>query len=181
MARRISGAVLLGLILVGCGSDMLDPNGNSDGRHRGTLKVHLTDAPIQAQNVFVTLTEIDAHPTGSGWVAFAQTPADFDLLTLSGGKTALLAQAPLAAGSYTGLRLRVSGGYVIDLSGARCELKVPSDKVQINVHFAVAEGSTTGILLDFKADKSLQITQKGNGKECILRPVIQAVNITGGT
>jgi hypothetical protein len=169
-------------MLLSCGSKTLDPTAGDgpDAREKGSLAIFLKDAPIQASEVWVTISEIDVHSTGAGWQSFAPERESLDLLKLRGGQEALLEQAQLVAGKYTQIRLRVVEGYLIDLAGQRCELKVPSDTVKLQTQFDILAGMTTRLLLDFDAEKSVHITQKGNKKECLLRPVITAVSVTTG-
>ena len=172
--------VLAFLVLASCGGDSFDPNGDgSQGNGRkGRLRLLLTDAPLQAQEVWVTLSQIDMHTTTEGWISFAPGETTLDLLKLQGGQQALLEEALLPAGKYTQIRLLVADSWLIDLQGQRCEVKVPSDKVKLQVQFDLEADTTTRLLLDFDAERSLKITQKGNKKECVMRPVIHAVSVT---
>jgi Domain of unknown function (DUF4382) len=172
----------LALTLAACGGATLDPvdGGSGPNGHRGKLVLLLTDAPIQASEVWVTLSEIDLHSTGAGWQSLPPEMETFDLLKLRGGQQALLEQATLSAGKYTQIRLRVLDSYLIDLSGQRCEVKVPSDKIKIPAQFTIEADTTTRLVLDFDAEKSVHITQKGNRSECILRPVITQASVTTG-
>lgn len=183
LLHRFIQITVVFLLLASCGSETLDPTAGDDptGRRKGTFALFLKDGPIQAKEVWVTISEIDVHSTGAGWQSFDPERETLDLLKLRGGQEALLEQAQLEAGKYTQIRLRVVDGYLIDLAGQRCELKVPSDTVKLQTKFDIAAGLTTRLLLDFDAEKSVHITQKGNKKECLLRPVITAVSVTTGS
>jgi uncharacterized protein DUF4382 len=74
----------------------------------------------------------------------------------------------------------VTSSYLIDLQDQRCEVKVPSDKIKIQTQFDITADTTTSLLLDFDAEKSVHITKTGNGQECILRPVITQASVTTG-
>jgi hypothetical protein len=174
-------ALVLTALVAACGGSTLDPTDDGGGPGRkGKLRIMLTDAPMDANEVWVTISEIDVHSTTNGWQSLPPEVDTFDLLKLRGGQEALLEEASLSAGKYTQIRLLVTDSWLIDLQGARCEVKVPSSKVKIPVQFDIAADTTTRLVLDFDAEKSVHITKKGNGKECILRPVITGVSVIMG-
>ena len=84
----------------------------------GSLRVHLTDAPIgfsDVQSVNVTVINVIVYPADetssmpnpapNGPMILMTHPDTFDLLTLTGGATALLASGEVPAGRYSRIRL----------------------------------------------------------------------------
>jgi hypothetical protein len=157
---RIAG-IALALGLVGCGREA----------RQGSLELYLTDQPLNLRSVVVTMGEIEIHPTGGPWRSFFQGPVTMDLMTLRGTQ-ALLAMNNVPDGQYTGFRLRIESGYAVDTTGQRCDLEVPSSKVDVPVVFEVREGGLTRIVLDFDGPASVQVVQAGGSRRCLLRPVI---------
>src|SRR5262245_42902400 len=118
------------LFLSSCSEDTSVDNRGGNGSNSGMLKLFLTDAPIELDELWVTITEIDVHKTGGNWISFDSKGDSVDLLTLE-NRTQLVQSAPLETGKYTGIRLQLSEGHIIDSEGNRCELKIPSGKVQV--------------------------------------------------
>ena len=193
MANRIGSGVVLTLVLAagltGCSSGSV--SGSVDGG-RGTVNVFLTDAPIDlatAQNVNVTLTAVIIYPadsttvesmndTGEGDsgspIVLMSHPATFDLLTLTGGATALLATDEVPAGSYDRIRLQISDATLVFKDGTSTPLKIDSQKVDVPIHFRVNRDADNAVTLDFDAAASVQVNQNGSG-EYLLRPVVTPV------
>lgn len=175
--------VALGLVavLLGCGAD-----GSASANGTGTLKVHLTDAPIDlstVQSVDVTITGVIVYPAeetmpdpapGSP-LSLMTHPETFDLLTLTGGATALLASGEVLAGSYSRIRLEVSDATLTYKDGTTQVLKIQPGKVDVPIGFEVGVDEQTQVTLDFDAAASVQVNETASG-EFILRPVVTPVN-----
>jgi len=164
--------ILSTVLLWACSSN---DNGISTGG--GMLQMELTDQPIDLREVSVTLSEIEVHETGGAWRSFSDSTKSVDLLSLKGVRT-VLAIGELRPGTYTGFRLFVDEGHIIDQAGDRCDLKVPSGKIEVPVTFEIKEGNTTDMLVDFDAEQSVHVVRTGNNERCILRPVLKAVSVT---
>ena len=174
----ILGIVFLaGAALAGCSGG--SGSGSVDGF--GTLEVHLTDAPLDMStvaNVFVTITNIIVFPGVDGMddeepvpIPLMTTPREFDLLTLTGGLTELLAEDMIPAGFYQRVRLEVSEARIVFTDGTEEPLKIESHKVDIPIPFELMAGDEVGVLLDFDAEASVKVTATGSDK-FILRPVV---------
>jgi len=172
------------LLLTACNGS--DGSGNASGissSGTGQLQVHLTDAPIDLSNVAsvdVTIEGVIVYgamlPNGSQPppIQLMSYPATFDLLTLTGGATELLADGEVPAGMYSRIRLEISSATMDMMDGSTEILKIDSDKVDIPIPFEVGVGETMEVTLDFQADASVQVNQTGSEKY-ILRPVVTPV------
>ena len=148
----------------------------------GHLEVHLTDAPLDmsnVSNVWVTITDVIVYPGIDGMddgeepapTPLMTTPREFDLLTLMGGLTDLLAEDMIPAGFYQKVRLVVSDARVVFTDGSEEPLKIESHKVDIVIPFELQDGDDMALLLDFDAEASVKVTATGSDKY-ILRPVV---------
>jgi hypothetical protein len=162
------------LFFTACSQDNSVDSGNNTS---GMLQLFLTDQPINLKEVWVTITEIQVHKTGENWISFDASGDSVDLLTLK-NREQLLQSAPLEQGKYTGIRLEVSDGHIVDTDGNRCDLKIPSGKVEVPLNFNIEAGKNAEVVLDFSADKSIHVTKTGHNEQCILRPVIQVKSVS---
>ena len=179
-------ASFLFLTLLGCSSGAF--SARVDNGH-GTVNIFLTDAPLDlagVTSVNVTLTDVVLFPEDTGVagalnaasdggemtpVVIVSHPATFDLLTLTGGATALLGTDEVPVGGYSRIRLEVSSAELVYPDGTTAPLKIDSGKVDVPIHFNVAQDQTTGVVLDFDAAASVQVNDTASG-QIILRPVV---------
>ena len=137
-------AAALFALLAGCGHGSL---GARVDNGVGTVNVYLTDAPLDlagVKSVNVTLTGVVLFPAdeqvsmpvqgvagdedGVTPVVILSHPATFDLLTLTGGATALLGTDEVPAGTYSRVRLEVSEAGLVYQDGTTASLKIESGK-----------------------------------------------------
>jgi hypothetical protein len=184
-AADLSTLALLALLTcLGCGSGSLDAHVQNG---TGTVQVHLTDAPIDlatVQSVIVTITDVTVYPrddsspmpdpTPDSPIELMTHPSTFDLLTLTGGATTLLASGEVPAGRYSRIRLGVSDAQLTYKDGTTTTLKNASGKVDVPIAFEVGIDEMQQVTLDFDAAASVQVNQTGNGVS-ILRPVVTPV------
>jgi hypothetical protein len=153
----------------------------------GTVEVHITDAPLDlstVQSVIVTLTGVIVYPrddlqatpliTNGGPIHLMQHPATFDLLTLTGGATELLASGEVPAGDYSRIRLEVSEATLVYHDNTTEPLKIEPNKVDVPIGFHVSVDGQTGLTLDFDAAASVKVNETSSDK-FILRPVVTPV------
>lgn len=180
--RSICFVLCAAMFLFGCGHGDLSSRAGT-----GTLQVNLTDAPIDlstVQGVNVTLTGVIVYPREStdpmgtvlegSPIHLLTFPATFDLLTLTGGATALLASGEVPAGSYSRIRLEVSEATLINTDGTTTPLRIESNKVDVPIRFEVGVDATSIVTLDFDAAASVQVNETASGM-FILRPVVTPV------
>jgi Domain of unknown function (DUF4382) len=104
--RKILLSVLLSVVVI---LAMLAVLGVSCGQARGTgtLKLYLSDAPIDANvtGVYITINEIQYHLNGQ-WITCGEFvgPQTYNLLELTGVNITLLGGFTLPAGNYTQIR-----------------------------------------------------------------------------
>ncbi len=168
-------AILAVTVLFSCSND--DSNGSESAR----VKVRMTDAPGDYKAVFVNVVDVmvkaDASTSDEGWVSLAGVQTGmYDLLTLTGGVTQLLADAEVEAGYLSQIRLVLGGdNYLVLDDGTEQPLSTPSAQqsgLKIKVDQELVAGEEYEFLLDFDVDKS--IVTAGSSGGYILKPVIRA-------
>lgn len=172
-----AGTAVLGLIaLVGCG-------GSSSSPASGTMNVHLVDGPISGyQQVNINIQSVEIG-NGSGWTTLGTPNKTYNLLSLTGGVSEMLASgATLPAGHYSQMRLILGSGNNVVLSdGTTQPLTVPSGMqtgIKLVVSFDVATGTTADVWIDFDAAHSIQVVQAGASGMYMLRPTVWAYDKT---
>ena len=99
MKRILLSGVIILAVLAALGVSCGQASGT------GTLKLYLSDAPIDTENVTavnITIQEIQYHLDGQ-WITCGEFkgPQTYNLLELTGGNSALLGELTLPAGNYT--------------------------------------------------------------------------------
>lgn len=186
----MAALLLGGSLLIGCGND---ESGN------GTISLALTDAPTDAENVsgvYVTITGVEYRVDGSSWQAFEGFGDAYtvNLLDLTDGKTALLGDFNVEAGTYDGLRFKLdaseNGGnvtnaatYIEFTDGSTEPLYVPSGTqsgYKAKGSFTVPVNGAVFITADFDVRKS--VVEAGASGKFLLKPTIRlVVNDQAGT
>lgn len=185
-AAWMAGAVstVAAIVLAACGG------GGGDDAGVGTVQVSMTDAPACYKKVVVTVEKVrvqhstDAGETENAWkdIVLPSGPVQVDLLTLTNGQLAELGQTTVEAGNYTQLRLVLADNpasgdplnYVVTNDDQTKALKTPSGQqsgLKIKGDFEVNADTTTPVLLDFDACKSIVVA--GNSGQYILKPVVR--------
>jgi len=166
MMKKVSGVVLLALfVLSSCAN-----------KSTGNLRVYLKDSPIDADSILVTISAVDAHATGGTWLQVSTEMKTVDLILLR-DRQDRIADVELEDGSYTEIRLITVSGRIV-VNGQTYDLVIPSTEIKIPARFDIIKEGKTEIVLDFDAEKSIEVHPTGGGNEYILRPVITVVSIT---
>lgn len=187
----LSGLIVLVAIgaLAGCGRQQ--PTAASG---TGTLRVQLTDDPAAYDAVNLQIVEVAVHrgdettapdtsasdtsATGtdsSGWEVLSRDAATYDLLSLRNGVLATLAAAPIPAGHYTQVRLKLGAGSNVVVNGETHDLKVPSGMqsgYKLIGNFDVPAGGAVDVAVDFDASRS--VIHNGAGAY-LLKPTARVV------
>jgi hypothetical protein len=150
-----------------------------------SLRVLLTDAPINAEHVWAEIcgVRVAQHGVDSGsdtdsgsddtrgWMTLRTSCQRLDILALQNGLTAELGLATLPAGNYGQIRLEVSHVTVV-INGQTTNLAVPSGVLKIGHGFQVDAGTLVTLAIDFDAGRSIHFTP---GHGYILSPVLSVV------
>ena len=175
--------------LAGCGG-----GGDSSGDRTGTLRLGLTDAPVdEADAVVVQFTGVELKPAGGP--AFSRdfsAPKTIDVLGLQGTMRAMLLDGEsVPAGEYEWLRLKVNvdpavRDSFVTIGGQECEMRIPSGAesgLKLIRGFTVGVGAVTDFTIDFNLRKSVVQPpgQRADATACdgqvyLLKPVLRIVD-----
>jgi hypothetical protein len=159
---------------------------------KGTLSLSITDAPTDAANVsgvYITITGVEYRREGNSWEAVEPfgDPYTVNLLELTEGKSDLLGDFSLEAGTYDGLRFKLdaseNGGavnneatYIEFTDGSREPLFVPSGTqsgYKALGSFTVPLNGSVAVTADFDVRKS--VVEAGASGKYLLKPTIRLV------
>ncbi|WP_299464642.1 DUF4382 domain-containing protein [uncultured Microscilla sp.] len=151
----------------------------SDG---GTARitVRMIDAPGDYEEVNIDIQDVQIKASddngANGWTSLGGVKTGvYDLIKLTGGLEAVLADAEIPAGRVSQIRLVLGDKNTVKIDGNTLALTTPSAQqsgLKINLNADIAEGVTYSVLLDFDAARSVVAT--GSGKYN-LKPVIKAI------
>jgi hypothetical protein len=158
---------------------------------KGILKLYLTDAPMDAENVtgvYITINEIQYH-RDSQWMTCEEFTGSqkYNLLELTGGNSTLLGEFTLQAGNYTQIRFMldipekgsspVNPGCYIEFADTSTEpLFVPSGGqtgYKATGQFEVTANETVEVTADFDVRKPGAVHLAGS--RYILNPTIKLI------
>ncbi|HEU5218521.1 MAG TPA: DUF4382 domain-containing protein [Gemmatimonadales bacterium] len=189
--------IMLAALLGACNDS--PTQGNTTGQPRVTVR--LTDAPGDIIAAVVTISEVNLQGTG-GKVVLSSAAATTDLIDLANSTAILVDAAPVPAGTYTGLRFVITGGYieVENADGSTSiyassptyaglppgavvtgDLQMPSlGQSGLKVTFPSTDLEITedqDLLVDFDVSQSFG-HQAGNSGQWIMHPVIKGAQFT---
>lgn len=158
---------------------------NDRDANSARLSVYMTDAPGDFDAVFVDVVDVqikaEASTTDEGWTSLGNIKADvYDLLSLTGGVTALLADANVPPGQLGQIRLVLGNNNTVVINGESQPLSTPSAQqsgLKLKVNQNLEAGKNYEFLLDFNVDQS--IVSAGSAGGYILKPVIRLAAIEG--
>ena len=162
------------ITLAGCGD-----NGASSSGQTGTLRLRLTDAPGEFDEVNITFSEISANIDGE-WITVEDAPQSIDLLQWNNGRSIELGRAEMPAGRYSQIRLIISSAEVI-VAGTSHAMVVPSGAqtgLKLGPAFTIEPNLTFDLIVDFDAGRSVVQTgppQSPNGY--ILQPRVRVIPV----
>jgi hypothetical protein len=193
-APKLALACATLVALAACGGD------GGSGERTGTLKLGITDAPVDvAEAVVVQFSGVELKPSNGEpfTVEFVDangqpTSKVVDLYPLTGTQREILLEGEeIPAGEYQWMRLMVdTEPNVIDsyigIGGGQCELQVPSGAetgLKINRPFTIGVGAITDLTIDFDLRKSIveppgqtSAPETCDGQTYFLKPVLRVVD-----
>lgn len=205
MAKKMGGSaigklagiagIVSAAVLAACGGG--GGGGGSADAGTGTLSMAITDAPACYKSVKVTVEKVrvqksaTAAESDGGWqeIVPAGGPVTIDLLDLTNGAIKELGSTTVEAGTYSQVRLVLAENTsnktvnsVTLLNGDVVPLTTPSAQqsgLKIKADFDVLRDTTTPMLLDFDACKSIVVA--GNSGQYILKPVVRLTSKAAGS
>lgn len=183
--RKITTMLVAAFALTMFYSCSEDDSNGEDGM--ATLRVSMTDAPGDYKAVYVDVEDVmiksDASDGEEGWVSLDGVEAGrYDLLSLTGGVTQLLATAEVEPGMLGQIRLVLGTDNTIVLNGTTEEIPLSTPSAQqsglkLQVNQELVAGEDYEFLLDFNVDQS--IVSAGASGGFILKPVIRLAAVEG--
>lgn len=168
--------LISGMLIAACST-------NSDSG-MGTLKVGLTDAPanfdqvnIEVRKVLVNKDESAEDSTDSGWHTIMDDSMVVNLLDYQNGAVLDLGETELEAGQYNQIRRLLGENNSVVVEGETFNLTTPSAQqsgYKLNVQADVQEDQVYELIIDFDASQSIVVTGNNN---YILKPVLKTVNL----
>lgn len=173
LVNSAMGILIAVLIIAGVFVSGIYLPGFSPSLENGTLIVLLTDAPVELDHLNVTIDSFAVHKTGTdaGWIDIPLPNGEvyFDLLRLRDDVTMTLTIAEIPAGNYTKMRMTIRTANATKTNGDIIDpLKVPSGRLDVNLHFEINPEEPTTVLIDIQPDW-IAISKSNH-----LRPVLKA-------
>lgn len=162
-------AAAVSTLWVGCNKD----NSSSETTK---VKVHLTDAPGNYEQVNVDLTGIEFKMDDSTSVHLNVVAGVYNLLDLVNGVDTLIASDEVPSGKLSQVRLILGTNNTVMVDGIEYPLSTPSAQqsgLKLKMNSTLSPGVDYNLLLDFDANQS--IVHTGNGTYQ-LKPVIRAIS-----
>ncbi len=189
--RRFALASIPLALLAACGGG----SGGGGGSGTGTLQLRMQDTPVdEAENVFVTVARVEVFRSVDGEgvrETLVDTPAQYDLLELQNGVTAVLGTGEFPVGDYRSIRLIIApdsrqdiqtlpadqlNNYIV-IAGVAYPLIVPSGAqtgIKFNHHFTLTADAITVLTFDFDVRRSVH--QRGHQDIFNLRPTLRLID-----
>ena len=161
-------------------------NNPSLGSEQGRLTVLLKDAPVELDELIITITDVEVHRVGSeegedpiegGWMTIVDnTEITFNLLDYQGDKTLTLGSVLIDPGTYNKIRMTVSYAEAVysaeslELGYENGELNVPPGKIDVITNFELESAGTEIVTIDMEPDY-VAISKSNN-----FRPTLTATN-----
>lgn len=179
--RKFAGFLLLAVAFTSVVSCSEDDNTDDD---TARMVVRLTDAPGDFEAVFVDVVDVMIKSDATlgeeeGWTSLPNVDAGvYDLLTLTGGVTQLLADAEVPAGPLSQIRLVLGNNNTVIKNGETQPLSTPSAQqsgLKLQVNETLEAGEQYEFLLDFDVDQS--VVAAGSSGGYMLKPVIRVATM----
>jgi len=150
------------LLVAGCNDSSYNPTMPSGN---GQMTVQMTDATtdlVSSVNVYVKAVTV--KPRNGAAVRIASDIGMVDVLKLKGTVRELVT-ANVAAGDYEYIQIdfdHTRSNVVLKATGTVVAIAMVDESIRINGNITVQDGHRTIVLLDFKADQSLELAIDGH-------------------
>ena len=123
----MTAVVMGGLLLSGCEEGDAVPSSYNPGPDgNGQIRMYLVDDPADYDQVNSVVTRVEVHRSDPGeWIVVNDSLATYDLLVLTNGANAILADEELEPGHYTQIRLYLDQGCNVVVDGITHDLEIP--------------------------------------------------------
>jgi len=135
----------------------------ADTESADEMDLNETATPVETDD---NETEEDEESEDGRWVTREVNATDVDLSQLRGPNATLLEQFDLPAGEYNKIHMEVSEVNGTLTNGESANVKLPSEKLQLNSQFTVENGSEVDFVYDVTVQKA------GNSGKYVLKPVV---------
>lgn len=179
---RVWLVLMLAIFAFSCGEE---------GGLKGTIKIAITDAPIDADNVKavnLVISNVEGFQNGK-WKPFRyfEQPTGVNLLAYTGGKSVLLIDQYTNPGQFSSLRFSLNVAHrnnsllvnpqsnIVFKDGSSAPLYMPEGEdpeIIIEQLVDVVSRGLTDITLDVDVRKSIQINGQG---EYVIKPVVRFI------
>lgn len=178
MDKNAALAVLfLAVAVSGCTQSSVAPQQGS-----GSFELLISDQPTEIDNfdyVNVTFSEVRVYESGNSTnssenftsIQLEDSPT-VDLTYLKGDRAASIIQQELDAGNYSSVHLQVSDVQA-SIDNESANVKIPSERLQINKPFEISANSTTEFVFD------INVVKRGQSGSYNLLPVISESGVAG--
>ena len=150
------------LITAGCSTALTGSSGGT-----GTVNFYVSDQPgaiEDFEHLNVTVGEVTfVREDGNQTTYDANTT--MDLTRLQGANASLVERYEVQEANYTKVFMSVDGIDATLTSGESTNVKLPSEKLQLNQNFTVGNGDEVDFVYD------IMVMKAGNSGKCVLRPV----------
>lgn len=171
LVRLVLPIMMLSFLSFSCDSD------DNPINERSTMSVRLVDAPGDYESVILDVQEVEAI-VDDETISLDTKSDSYDLLTLTGGDFASLADEDIPTGSLSQIRLILGSENTLVLNGGESfNLQTPSAQqsgLKLNVNYNLEPGVLYEFILDFKVDESI-VAQGISGY--LLKPVIRVSTV----
>jgi len=166
--------LLMPIFFIACTDDEEPVPVENNETEYSQMKINLTDAPGDYQQVNINVYQVRVQTNDSSWIDLTTNNGFYDLLELTNGIDTTIVQDSLTKGTYiTQMRLVLGDSSNVMVDSSFYPLKVPSGSTsgfKINFSDSLRADSLV-ITLDFDAEKS--IIQQGNKNDYLLKPVFK--------
>lgn len=154
-------------------------NTNTNENGKAKLTVNLIDSPAAYDEVNIDIQDVkfSMGDTDTSFVSLEGVKKGvYNLLELTGGIEAVLANTEIPSGYLNQIRLVLGDQNTVLVNGELQKLTIPSGSesgLKIKVGLDLIDGQAYDIKLDFDAARSIH--QTGNSGKYLMKPVIRAI------